>query len=200
MNDSHPSFIHPGNLWRDLGLSAGQTIVHLGSGPGFYLIPAAHIVGPSGKAIGIDIQRHLLEETESRANRDQVSEIVHTIRADLEQIEGSTLPAGSADWVLVANILHQSDPVKILTEARRLVKPDGRIVVIDWDTVATPIGPPPEVRISRQRVEQMADALELERVTTVDPSSYHYGYIFELKDSNSQAVAATKQKQADELL
>jgi ubiquinone/menaquinone biosynthesis C-methylase UbiE len=171
------SFIRPETFWRDLGLAAGQRVVHLGCGPGFYVLPAAHIVGKTGKVIGVDVLAPLLAAVESRAQRENVTEIIETIRANLEMDKGSTLPGGSADWVLVANILHQSDPVKILTEAARVVAPTGSIVVVEWDVVATPLGPPPERRIPESAVRQHIQALGLRVERAFKPSPYHYGLV-----------------------
>ena len=112
------SFIRPEDLWESVGLRANQTIVHLGCGAGFFLIPAARVVGHGGKAIGIDIRTDMLAEVESRARREHVEEVVKTRRANLEQPNSSALEDISADWVLVANILHQADPQTILQEAK----------------------------------------------------------------------------------
>jgi ubiquinone/menaquinone biosynthesis C-methylase UbiE len=172
-----PSFIRPDKFWQDLGLRAGQTVVHLGSGPGFYVIPAATIVGKSGKCIGIDIQANLLAETESRAAREGVADIVHTIRGNLENERGSTLPPASGDWVLVANILHQSAPAKIFAEAARVVKPDGRVVVVEWDVGASPLGPPGSVRIAKPDALAAAEGAGLKAWREFKPSPYHYGII-----------------------
>ena len=175
------SFIRPDELWREVGLAAGQTVVHLGSGPGFYLIPAAKIVGKAGQAIGIDLIADLLEETEGRARREGVAESIQTIRANLENPAGSTLPDQSADWVLVANILHQSDPAAILTEATRLVKPTGQVLIIDWDTAASPLGPPAEVRVPRAVAREQAEGAGLTVQKEFDPSPYHYGLLLKRK-------------------
>lgn len=179
MADSqHPSFIHPGPLWRELGLRAGQTVIHLGCGPGFYLIPAAKMVGATGKAIGLDIRSDILAEVESRATREGVGDIVDTARVDLEAGTHPAVKAASADWVLVANILHQAEPRAILAEAARLVKPQGTVVVIEWEVVATPLGPPPAARPSPTQVTQVAQEVGLTATGTFDPSQYHYGLLF----------------------
>jgi len=118
-----------------------------------------------------------LEEIEGRAAREGVGEIVHTVRANLEKPQGSTLPTQSNNWVLVANILHQSDPVSILTEAARIVTADGFVVVVEWDTVATPLGPPAEVRVPKAATKEMATRVGLELVREFKPSPYHYGLV-----------------------
>ena len=171
------SFIRPDELWHNLGLRAGATVVHLGCGPGFYLVPAAQIVGATGKVIGIDIQAHLLAEAEGRAERSGVGEIVHTVRANLETDKGSTLPPGSADWVLVANILHQASPPAILGEAARVVRSTGVVVVVEWDVGASPFGPPNEARIAKPEALAAAQNHGLTLTAEFKPSPYHYGLL-----------------------
>ncbi|MEX1997684.1 MAG: methyltransferase domain-containing protein [Candidatus Andersenbacteria bacterium] len=173
---SASSFIRPEEFWRDVGLRAEQTVAHLGCGAGFYLIPAAMIVGPKGKVIGVDILPDMLAEADGRARRAGLEKIIRTVRSDLESA-GSTLPAAFADWVLVANILHQADPQKMLTEARRIVHSEGAVVVVDWDTLATPLGPPPKQRISRDRVLEVAATCDLKVKSFFTPSPYHYGIL-----------------------
>lgn len=172
-----PTFIRPEKFWLDLGLRAGETVVHLGAGAGFFLIPAAKIVGERGKCIGIDLLPHLLAEIDGRAAREGLGKIVHTIRANLENKQGSTLSADSADWVLVANIFHQSDPLSILKEARRVAKTDGQIVVVEWSQVAAPFGPPNEVRVSLNQAKAFATQAGLVLSREFAPSAYHYGLV-----------------------
>lgn len=172
------SFIRPDEFWRSLGLRAGATVVHLGCGPGFYLLPAAKFVGKAGKVIGVDVRSDMLAEVENRARRESNAAPITTIRADLEQAAGSTLPVASADWVLVANILHQSDPAKIMAEAKRIVREAGKIVVVEWDVVATPMGPPSNVRIFKNDVVALAESLGLALQKSFAPSPYHYGLVF----------------------
>lgn len=175
---SDTSFIRPVELWRTLGLRAGHVVVHLGCGPGFYLIPAAKMVGAAGKAIGVDIRTEMLAEVENRARRENIEDVVVTVRANLEENGGSKITAASGDWVLVANILHQADMQKIIAEAKRIMRPGGRIVVVEWDVVATPMGPPAETRIFRGDVVALGESLGLVAEKLFAPSPYHYGIVF----------------------
>ncbi len=172
------SFIRPDVLLASIGVRAEQTFVHLGCGPGFYVIPAAKIVGAKGKAFGIDILPDKLAEVENRARQQGVENIVHTLRANLESASGSTLPEKSADWVLVANILHQSDPAKIFAEAARIVAVRGNVAVVEWSTAATPLGPPVESRPHPEDVRHAAELCGLALAKEFVPSPYHFGFIF----------------------
>ncbi len=174
------SFIRPEALWQLLGLRAEQVVVHLGCGAGFYLIPAAQIVGPQGKVIGVDIRPDILAEAENRARRHNVDSIVSTVRANLENVPGSSLDEHIADWVLVANILHQSDPSRVLAEAKRLVAVNGTVAVIEWNTSATPFGPPVAQRRTTDEIIAIAHSLDLTLTKQLIPSPYHFGLLFRI--------------------
>lgn len=171
------SFIRPEELWRDVGLRADQVVVHLGCGAGFYMIPAAIIVGKRGQVIGVDLLSDMLAEAANRARRAGVEPIIRTVRGNLENERGSTLENASADWVLVANVLYQSDPAKIIGEAARIVKPSGSIIIIEWDTAATPMGPPSSKRIAKSEVTSLVEQAGMTVAKEWHPSPYHYGLI-----------------------
>lgn len=175
--NSDTSFIRPDEFWQNLGLRAGQVIVHLGCGAGFFLIPAAKVVGAEGKAIGVDVLPNMLAEVEGKAVREGLDKIIETVRANLEEQEGSTLPTDMADWVLVANILHQSHPESIVRESARVVKPEGRVALVEWDVGASPFGPPVEARIAKPDVIDVAVGAGLTVEKEFRPSPYHYGLI-----------------------
>lgn len=170
-------FIRPKQFWRALGLRANQTVVHLGCGAGFFLIPAAKIVGRKGRVIGVDVLPDMLQEAEGRAQREDVGDIIRTVRANLENKKGSTLKKDFADWTLVANIMYQSSPIKILREAARVTKPGGTIIIVEWDVIATPLGPPVETRISQPQIIALAEKIKLKLSAEFNPSPYHYGLL-----------------------
>ncbi len=172
------SFIRPDVLLETMGLRAQQTFVHLGCGAGFYLIPAAVIVGSKGKSIGVDIRPDMLAEVENKARQQGVEHIVQTLRSNIENTPGTSLPVKSADWVLVANILHQSDPAKVFTEALRIIAANGHVAVIEWNTSATPFGPPVHNRKSTEEMKEIAGTCGLTFTKEFSPSPYHYGLIF----------------------
>lgn len=174
------SFIRPEEFWQRVGVRAGQTVVHLGCGAGFYLIPVAHVVSSKGKAIGVDVLSDILSEVESRAQREGMGDIVQTVRANIENHEGSTLESNSAHWVLLTNILHQSDPRKILAEAARIAASEGHVIVVEWDVHASPFGPPDDIRISQEEVVEMAASVGLKKDRRLTPSPYHYGLVFSI--------------------
>lgn len=171
------SFIRPEEFWKQLELRAGQTVVHLGCGAGYYLIPAARMVGKHGLVIGVDIRPDMLAAAEKRAAEEDLASIVQLRRADLERKASSGVDDGTADWTLLANILHQADPIAVFYEARRITKPTGRVIAVEWETVATPLGPPAEKRIAQSAITAAAKQTGLRVEREFKPSPYHYGLL-----------------------
>lgn len=64
------------------------------------------------------------------------------------------LPGDTADLVFMINLHHElEDPIRILKESRRLLKPKGRVLVIDWKKEEMPEGPPLEIRVAEETIE-----------------------------------------------
>jgi ubiquinone/menaquinone biosynthesis C-methylase UbiE len=179
-NDSSDQFLRPDKFWYEIGLRANQTVVHLGCGAGFFLNPAAKIVGSQGKVIGVDIRPDILQEAEGRASRDGFTDIITTIRTDLENGPADDIKSGSSDWTLVVNILSQADPEKIMHEAKRITKPGGRIVVVEWSVSQSTIGPPVNKRTPKDQIIAIANELNLKIAKEFTPSPYHYGLFIEV--------------------
>ncbi len=176
------SFLRPDQFWSDLDLRTNQTVIHLGCGPGFFLLPAARIVGKHGQVIGVDIREDMLRETEGQARREGLSDIVQTIRSDLEQGPTKSIKANIADWTLLVNILPQADPKKILREAKRVTKTGGIIIIVEWLLSQATIGPPVANRITRSEILSIIDELKLTLYKTFSPSSYHYGLLIKVEN------------------
>lgn len=127
--------------------------------------------------MGVDIRPDMLAAAERRAAEEDLEKIIVLRRADLEQEASSGVESGTADWILLANILHQADPVAVFKEARRIAKASGRVVAVEWETAATPLGPPAEKRIAKSASRAAAEQAGLRVEREFKPSPYHYGLI-----------------------
>jgi ubiquinone/menaquinone biosynthesis C-methylase UbiE len=175
-------FLRPDQFWTELDLRANQTVVHLGCGPGYFLLPAARVVGQHGQAIGVDIREDMLREVEGQAQREGLADIIKTYRWDLEKGPTKTIKANTADWTLLVNILPQADPVKIIREAKRVTKIGGMIIIVEWLLSQATIGPPVANRITRNEILTIIDKLRLTLHQTFSPSPYHYGLLVKIEN------------------
>ena len=119
-------------LWDahvDPGLPADPTLVDLGTGPGGMLAEWADRY-PTAQVIGVEAMPYMLEPARRRAAA--IGARAQVIESDL-QVSPLPLPDGEADVVLCSMVLHElPEPVALLAEIRRLMRPGARLVLLDW--------------------------------------------------------------------
>src|SRR3989344_3772034 len=172
-------FMDPDRVVGYFGLAEDRRVADFGSGAGYFTMLMAKRVGESGIVTAVDILDSSLETLRSKAKMEGLSNI-QTVRANLEVFGGSGLADNSQDVVLLANILFQNtDKSPILMEARRILKPSGSIIVIDWRKGTGGFGPPDDLRTDEEEMKQVVLASDgLQYVGEIDAGVFHYGMIF----------------------
>jgi arsenite methyltransferase len=117
-----------GNPTAVAELSAGETVLDLGSGGGIDVILSAKRVGPTGLAFGLDMTDEMLALARRNAEEAGVSNAIF-LKGMIEQVP---LPAGSVDIVISNCVINLStDKPAVMTEIARVLKPGGRIGISD---------------------------------------------------------------------
>ncbi|MEO8499354.1 MAG: methyltransferase domain-containing protein [Vicinamibacteria bacterium] len=126
-----------------LAVRPGMMIADVGSGTGYFALPLAGAVGPFGRVFAVDAQPEMLALLRGRVEDLPIS-LVHGTA------DRTTLPDASVDLVLLANVWHEIDePTAVLAETARILRPGGRIAILDWrKDVEQPPGPPLAHRVS----------------------------------------------------
>lgn len=171
-------FINPSLVVAQTGLMQAQTVADLGCGNGFYVLPAAQMVGKEGTVYAVDVQDSKLAATISIANQFGYKN-VRVVKADLEK-PLLDIPENSCDLVIIGNILHeigQKDP--LIKNVYRILKTGGRVVAVEWKRTATPFGPPLEKRVDQQRLEIMLMGAGLRKEKELQADGYHYAELYE---------------------
>ena len=120
------ALLEPGAFIRRLAIPSGAVVADLGAGPGFFTDALADAVGPSGQVHALDVSPDMIEVLRRRDLPPQVT-------ARLSEENRTPLPDASVDLALLAFVLHELDaPLAFLTEARRVLRPGGRLVVLEW--------------------------------------------------------------------
>ena len=182
-----PKYISGGNLLIDpifvlkkSGLVADMKIADLGcGGAGHFVLPAAQMVGNKGVVYAVDVLKTALAGVESKAKMEGLSNIEY-IWSDLEVLGGTKVEAESLDVALLINVLFQTkEHQNIFQEAKRLLKPGSKLLVIDWSETGSPFGPSAETRIKKEEVKKLAQAVGLKELEEFSVGDYHYGLIFQ---------------------
>lgn len=166
---------------KQIGLLPGMQAADLGCGSGYFALPAARLVGPRGRIFAVDVQRGALEQVKSEA-RLQVINNVETIWSDIEMVGATKIMPASLDMVFLVNTLFQiNNKEAVLAEARRLLKPGGALLVVDWLPGDTVIGPPTDRRLDLAQMRQIIAGAGFVEQGSVEAGNRHFGWLFRLK-------------------
>ncbi len=158
-------------LLRSLGVGKGKAVADLGCGPGFFTLPASELVGPTGKVYAVDVQQEMVDDLRSRLAREGITNVAVRRSGELEP----SIPQRSVDLALLAFVLHEIDQrSSFLLAAKRLLRADGRVAVIEWEKIETPVGPPLETRVTADEIiaDATAAGLALEEQRSIH--EWHY--------------------------
>ncbi len=149
-------------------------VAELGCGYGTFTLPVARAIG--GSVHAFDIDEAMVESTRARAREARCSNIRVGARDVLKK--GFDVATSSCEAVLLFNILHAEQPVELLREAARVLRPNGFVAVIHWRTdVATPRGPSAAIRPVPDQIDAWAAGAGGLRspASWFDLPPWHYG-------------------------
>ncbi|MBA3732837.1 class I SAM-dependent methyltransferase [Patescibacteria group bacterium] len=171
-------FSDPVKNVEQCGIQVGQEIADFGSGSGHYSIAAARALMATGRVYAIDAQKDLLTKLKNTAAKDGLYNI-EVIWGDIEKENGTKLKSASADIVFLCNVLFQVEDKKgTINEAKRVLKPAGKVLVVDWTDSFGGLGPIPEHVMKKETVKDLFlhHGFHLDR--EIFAGSHHYGFIF----------------------
>ncbi|HET7293964.1 MAG TPA: methyltransferase domain-containing protein [Vicinamibacteria bacterium] len=159
-----------------LGLRPGQTACDIGAGPGYFTLRLSAAVGPSGRVYGVDVEPFILGTLRDRIEAAQATNVTPVLGVGDDPL----LPGALCDLVLIVDTYHHfPERTRYLQRLVRSLKPGGRIVNIDYEKKATPVGPPMEHRISRD--EFVAEAGLAGLAVVAEPRLLPYQYFIVLE-------------------
>jgi ubiquinone/menaquinone biosynthesis C-methylase UbiE len=164
-------WIPPVSVLQAAGVRAGETAIDVGAGTGFWTAPLARLVGPSGTVFAVDVEPLMLEEIRSMVAENGLTN-VETVQSDDASIP---LEDGVADVAVLGFVLHEPpDMDAFLAEIVRLLKPEGRVLVIEWQDHPTQAGPPLEYRVSAEEARALLGAagLLVQRIPSPTDDAY----------------------------
>jgi len=172
--------LDPKKVLQYCGVKPGMNLADLGCGPnGYFAIPMAKMIGPGSKVYAIDIIKASLESLKNKADLIGLSNII-TVWSNLEKVGAANVPRGTIEMSFIVNTLNQSNQHReILIETASLLKPNGKIVIIDWDKNTGGGGPLEFQRASKDDLKKLASELSLKPIKEFMVSKYHFGLILD---------------------
>lgn len=161
-------------------MQAGLRVADLNAGAGFFTRAAARLVAPA-EVWAVDPDQGLLARVKHIAEAEGLHN-VEVMRGDIERAEGSHLPAGHFDAVLLVNALfaarHQN---AVATEAARVLKRGGFALVVDWSSSHGGLGPHPDHVVAESDARGVFEAAGFTVVGKAPAGAYHWGVILRKK-------------------
>jgi ubiquinone/menaquinone biosynthesis C-methylase UbiE len=137
----------PQEVMGALGLKAGEVIADIGAGSGYFTFRLAHHVGDRGKVYAVDVSPDMIRHINRRIRELKAKNVV-SILADPDD---PLLPEASVNRFFFSDSWHHiENQTKYLSLMKKILKPGGEIVMIDFHKKELPVGPPMQMKIARE--------------------------------------------------
>jgi ubiquinone/menaquinone biosynthesis C-methylase UbiE len=167
-------FSDPASNLAKLGIGVGMKVVDLGAGSGFYTFVAAEMTGPAGRVYSVDVVKELLERIRSTGATNGLRNI-EVVWGNCEKIGGTKLGEAVADRVIASNILFQIEkPDEFILEIKRILKPGGKVLVVDWSEVSalSPVN-----LVTSAKAQMMFEKAGFKVENSFNAGDHHYGLV-----------------------
>jgi len=154
-----------------LQLKPGMTVADIGAGVGYMSLRMAKRVGPSGKVYANDLQPEMLAKLRENAAKAKITNVI-TVLGD---VADPKLPANAMDLVLLVDVYHEfSAPQQMLRKIRETLKPDGRLVLLEYraEDPNVPINPEHKMTVTQVKAEIEAEGFVLQPVIETLPRQH----------------------------
>ena len=119
----------PERVLDALHIRPGSTVADVGAGVGYFTWRLAKRVGPAGKVIAVDVQQKMLDLMAEEVKKRNIT----NVEMVLGGVRDPRLPDGAVDLALLVDVYHElSEPEVIMSHIRQSLKPDGRLVLVEY--------------------------------------------------------------------
>jgi precorrin-6B methylase 2/cytochrome c553 len=166
------------SLVQALEIRPRDTVADIGAGTGYFTWRLAAAVGPSGKVIAVDIQQRMLDLAREAVRQHGLVNVDYVLGRDTDP----RLPPASLDVAFIAHSYHEfAEPEKIMDAIRRALKPDGRLVIVEYakERRLAPASPLHTMTFDEIREEIEPIGFDLDRILDFLP--VQHGLIFTVR-------------------
>lgn len=159
-----------------LGLTPEDSMADIGCGIGYFTIPGAEIV--NNRVFALDTSEEMLKAVNHRISFAELSNVT-TLKTEEYDLK---IPNDSVTFALVALVLHEiDDKERMITEIQRILKPNGRIAVLEWIKEDMEMGPPCDHRIGKEMLDDLFTSKKFEVIESREFAAVFYGSVYRSK-------------------
>ena len=162
---------HPDEALKALAIKPGMVVADVGAGTGVMALKMAKLVGPSGRVYAEDIQPGMLVRLRQNATKAKLANVQTVLGEEADP----KLPAASLDLILLVDVYHEfSQPQKMLRRMREALKPDGRLVLLEYrkEDPSIPIRPEHKMSVADVKTELQAEGFSLSQLLETLPRQH----------------------------
>lgn len=163
-------------ILEHMEIAAGQSILDAGCGNGYMSKAFSERLGNTGRVYALDPDETAIAVLRESTRSTNILPLVGDITVTTQ------IPAATLDLIYLATVLHGFSPEQIggfQVEVNRLLRPHGRLAIVEIVKRPTPFGPPLQMRFSPEELKRILNLLPL---STVDIGEYFYLQLFEKRD------------------
>ena len=180
------ALIETHRLFQEIRLTREKVFLDLGCGPGSYSMTAAQYLPEQGKVFAIDLWEEGLHRLKKALAIRGISN-VFPVLTDIGQ--SIPLKQDKVDVCLMANVLHglilSKKDKGALQEIARVLKPRGKLAVIEFKKVPGTPGPPMDIRIGASQLSDMIEPYGFRNAKVVEIGPYNYLALYRLEVNNA---------------
>ena len=154
-----------------IGIKPGMVVADVGAGTGYMSLRMAKRVGPSGKVYSEDVQPEMLRRLRQNAADARLDNIQTVLGGEADP----KLPPNALDLILLVDVYHEfSQPQKMLRKMREALKPNGRLVLLEYrkEDPSIPIRPEHKMSVQEVKLEVEAEGFHLDKVLETLPRQH----------------------------
>ena len=155
-NERREVYVKRDEIVAASGVKPGMTVADIGAGTGLFTMLFADAVKPGGNVVAVDISPAFVEYIQQTAKKRRVRNVTAVLTDGVDV----PLPEASVDLAYLSDVYHHFEhPAETLASIRKVLKPGGRMVVVDYERIP---GVTPAARLEHLRLDKKTAISEIE--------------------------------------
>ena len=165
----------PQEVLAALALKNGEIVADIGAGSGYFSFRFARQVGNNGRVYAVDISPDMILYMNRRIREQKLNNVVTVLSA----ADDPLLPDIAIDRFFICNTWHHiQNQTQYMALMKKMLKPGGQVVIVDYKKKELPVGPPLEMKIARKDVVKQFESNGFKLARQHDFLPYQYFLVF----------------------